>query len=95
MLQAKKHARYRWLRLRASRESLTTTSPRKAIDLFGRLPTDPPARAWTAEVSPHTFPAESYYARPAIAIIVRSTQRPFVLAEVTTPHSLDMGALPA
>lgn len=36
MLQAKKHARYRSLRRRASSESLTTTSPRKAIDLFGR-----------------------------------------------------------
>ncbi|EIW62435.1 uncharacterized protein TRAVEDRAFT_42802 [Trametes versicolor FP-101664 SS1] len=62
MLQAKRHSRYRWLRLRASSESLTTTSPRKAIDLIGRLPTDPPARAWTAEVSPHTpcKPTSSY-----------------------------------
>lgn len=38
MLQAKRHSppRYRWLRLRASSESRTITSPRKAVDLFGR-----------------------------------------------------------
>ncbi|KAL1945591.1 hypothetical protein VTO73DRAFT_1593 [Trametes versicolor] len=82
-------AAVRWLRRRASSESHTTSSARKAVDLLGRLPTDPPARAWMAEISPHTSP---YYPRMTTML---SMQRLFVLAEVTTPHSFGTGALAA